>query len=261
MNISWLKLDVNIFNDSKIKIIRKYPDGNSLIVLWIGLLCLAMKSDKTGYIYITDGIPYTTQDLANEFDIEIKTVEMGLGLFKNFNMIDVIEGGIIEVINFKKHQNIEYIENQREKNRIKQQRYRDKQRNQLLPSNETVKNHIRIEQNRTDKIRLDKNNKEQLEKNNIIKEIIDYLNLKANKRLSYKNKKHNDFIIARLNDGFNLADFKTVIDIKCEQWVNDKIMNRYLRPETLFGTKFEGYLNEKTLEKSKYNDKDFEVII
>ena len=114
MQLNWLKLDVNILNDSKIKIIRKYPDGDKIIVLWIGLLCLAMKSNDTGYVYITSGIPYTVRDLSVEFDIEEKTVELGLELLRRFNMIDIIGGDIIEIINFEKHQSLDKIEKMKE---------------------------------------------------------------------------------------------------------------------------------------------------
>ncbi len=51
-------------------------------------------------------------------------------------------------------------------------------------------------------------------------------------------------IIARLNEGFNAEDFATVIRVKCGQWLHDPHMRPYLRPITLFGTKFESYLNE-----------------
>ena len=82
--------------------------------------------------------------------------------------------------------------------------------------------------------------------------IIDYLNFKAGtkyKSTSENNKKH---IRARLNDGFIPDDFKVVIDNMTSKWLNDEKMSRYLRPETLFGNKFESYLNEiprKTIPK------------
>jgi uncharacterized phage protein (TIGR02220 family) len=74
-------------------------------------------------------------------------------------------------------------------------------------------------------------------------EIISYLNLKAKtnyKDSSSKTKKH---ITARWNEGYQLQDFYTVIDKKCFDWLNTE-QAIYLRPETLFGTKFEGYLNQ-----------------
>jgi uncharacterized phage protein (TIGR02220 family) len=51
-------------------------------------------------------------------------------------------------------------------------------------------------------------------------------------------------VSARLNEGFTVQDFKTVIDNKVSSWFGNKDMEKFLRPETLFGTKFEGYLNE-----------------
>ena len=79
-----------------------------------------------------------------------------------------------------------------------------------------------------------------------IKTIISYLNEKTEKNFKDTTKKTQELIRARLSEGFTLDDFKKVIDIKAIQWRLDPKMNLYLRPETLFGLKFEGYLNEKT---------------
>ena len=76
------------------------------------------------------------------------------------------------------------------------------------------------------------------------REIIDYLNLKTSSNYKYTTKKTKDLIKARLNEGFTVNDFKQVIDNKTAEWLNTEMQN-YLRPETLFSTKFEGYLNQK----------------
>jgi uncharacterized phage protein (TIGR02220 family) len=76
-------------------------------------------------------------------------------------------------------------------------------------------------------------------------EIISYLNQKTNSSYKHTSKKTRDLIKARLKEGFTVNDFKTVIDKKSNEWISDIKMNRYLRPETLFGTKFESYLNQK----------------
>jgi uncharacterized phage protein (TIGR02220 family) len=78
----------------------------------------------------------------------------------------------------------------------------------------------------------------------ITKDIIAYLNDKADKRFKPTSQKTKKLIQARLNDKFELDDFKRVIDNKVASWKNDSKMNAFLRPETLFGTKFESYLNE-----------------
>ena len=75
-------------------------------------------------------------------------------------------------------------------------------------------------------------------------EIINYLNRKTGKRFTLRQKASISHINARWNEGHTLADFKTVIDNKSLSWLNDSKMARYLRPETLFNTKFESYLNE-----------------
>ena len=82
----------------------------------------------------------------------------------------------------------------------------------------------------------------------IYKEIINYLNLKTNSNYKYTTNKTQKLIQARINEGFNLEDFKKVIDKKTREWLKDKKMNMYLRPETLFGTKFESYLNSPDKE-------------
>ncbi|WP_144513664.1 conserved phage C-terminal domain-containing protein [Bacillus mycoides] len=84
-------------------------------------------------------------------------------------------------------------------------------------------------------------------------DIISYLNEKAGKSFKHKTAKTRTLINARFKDGFTIEDFKQVIDIKTAQWLTDSNMNQYLRPETLFGTKFEGYLNEKGANKNVGN--------
>lgn len=82
------------------------------------------------------------------------------------------------------------------------------------------------------------------------KDVIDYLNLKAGTSFRSTSKDTQKHIRARFDEGYTLEDFKRVIDVKVSQWgreprPGEKDMRGYLRPNTLFGTKFEGYLQEK----------------
>ena len=77
----------------------------------------------------------------------------------------------------------------------------------------------------------------------IYSRIIDRLNQSANKNYRSNTSKTIQLIEARLKEGFTEEDFYKVINKKCDEWLNDNCMNKYLRPETLFGTKFESYLN------------------
>lgn len=79
----------------------------------------------------------------------------------------------------------------------------------------------------------------------ISEQVVDYLNAKTGKSFKHTSKVTRSKINARLEEGFTLDDFKKVIDIKTSEWLNDANMQLYLRPETLFGNKFEGYLNQK----------------
>ena len=78
--------------------------------------------------------------------------------------------------------------------------------------------------------------------------IIEYLNKRTGSSYRASSKKTKDLIRARFNEGFIEEDFYKVIDNKTADWISDNHMSKFLRPETLFGTKFESYLNQKARE-------------
>jgi len=90
------------------------------------------------------------------------------------------------------------------------------------------------------------------------KEIISYLNEVTKSKFKYSSKATQSKINARLNEGYILDDFIAVIDKKWVEWQNTDF-EKYMCPETLFGTKFEKYLNQKTKSKSK-NDEQWELL-
>lgn len=105
-----------------------------------------------------------------------------------------------------------------------------------------------------------------------IVDIVDYLNAKTDANYKLGTKKTNQLIQARLREGFTVEDFKKVIDLKTAEWLDDPHMSTYLRPETLFGNKFESYLNQKpqanplfekrrgqTSIKQTLNEEDFDL--
>lgn len=117
-------------------------------------------------------------------------------------------------------------------------------------------NSINVDNNEQSKVKESKG-KESKGKESIKKEtnhaladasavIIDFLNMMAGTAYKPSTAKTKRLINARLNEGFTIDDFKTVITKKCDEWLHSD-MEKYLRPETLFGTKFEGYLNQSTV--------------
>ena len=100
----------------------------------------------------------------------------------------------------------------------------------------------------------DRLGKDSIEKNahtDEIKEIISYLNEKTGSKYRPNTDATKKHINARLDEGFTVDDFKTVINIKTDEWLGDKDMQKFLRPQTLFGTKFESYLNQPVPSKKK----------
>lgn len=136
MKLSFIKLDIDIMNDAKIKILRKMPAGNDMLVMWIGILCLAMKSGKPGVLEVGDGIPFDDEMLSVELDIEINTVRLALKTFIKLKMIDVFEDGSLYLTNFEKHQKLDKIKLTQEKTRIRVAKHRENQR--LLSCNGDV---------------------------------------------------------------------------------------------------------------------------
>lgn len=78
-------------------------------------------------------------------------------------------------------------------------------------------------------------------------EVLNFLNLTCKTNYSLKTKKTISLISARAKEGFGVDDFKKVITTKFKEWGSDQKMKQYLRPETLFGTKFESYLNQSSV--------------
>lgn len=99
-----------------------------------------------------------------------------------------------------------------------------------------------------------KNGSAKAEPKAIHKEVIDYLNDKIGARYKASSDVSKRLIDARVKEGYKLDDFKQVIDNKVATWGQDQKMSKYLRPQTLFGTKFESYLNERAPSVPAHSD-------
>ena len=123
--------------------------------------------------------------------------------------------------------------------------------------NKQITHHLTIEQQtNNNQITTNKNDKNVKNVKNerikdIVEKVIDYLNHSVGKHYKPGSKNCQKYITARLNEGYKLEDFQRVIDIKCKEWLNSEKMTTYLRPETLFGTKFESYLQQALKDEHK----------
>lgn len=243
-DVKWIKITTDVFDDEKILLIESLPDAYSIIVVWFKLLCLAGKQNNSG-VFMMGQIAYTEEMLATIFRMNLNTVKLALQTFEQFGMVEIIDG-VITIPNWNKHQTLDAYEKKKERDRIYQQERRAAQRALVQKSSDSQtiqSSDVAVSEEDKEKDKDKDKDKE------IYIYIVDYLNQKAGTNYKPSSKKTQTCIHARLAEGFTVDDFKTVIDKKCDDWLDDQKMEQYLRPETLFGTKFEGYLNAKTTKK------------
>lgn len=134
-DLKWIKITTDIFDDEKILLIENLPDGDSLIVIWFKLLCLAGKQNNDGIFIMNNRIPYTIEMLATIFRRNKNVVTLALGIFEEYGMIEVVDG-TITIPNWEKHQNVTGMDKIREQNKERQARFKAKQKQNLLPAPE-----------------------------------------------------------------------------------------------------------------------------
>ena len=125
MEIKWIKLDVTLFANRKIKQLRTLPDGDSLVVIWLQLMCLAGAVNDNGRVYFTEDMPYSEEMLATAFDEPLARVQTAMKLFRQFGMIGTSDE-VICITNWEKYQASDRMADIREYNRLAQQKHRKK---------------------------------------------------------------------------------------------------------------------------------------
>lgn len=186
-----------------------------------------------------DGFFYNTvKNMQDDTTLSKDQQLEAIKVLKGLDLIDQTNRGLPRTRHFKVNQNEEVIK-------------RILSANKSAGNPTTVKRETR--QPEGDKSAINNNkdnntNKNTKEKEDIYipySEIIDYLNEKANTKYKDSTQKTRELIKHRWKEGFTLDDFKAVIDNKTKHWLGSSEYAQYLRPVTLFGTKFESYLNQK----------------
>lgn len=246
--VKWIKLMVDLFDDEKIIMIDQIPGADTLMIVWFKLLCFAGKQNNGG-VFTVAGVPHNAETLAAAFRRKPATVQRALDVFAQFGMIEIVDG-VITITNWEKHQNIDGMDKIREQNRIRKQRQRgnlqvEELRDSNCPAKKTPSSAPTPppEPPKPD------------EDFDTVSAIVAYLNEKAGTNYRTSGERTRSLIRARLADGFTENAFRTVIDHKCAEWLSDPKMRGFLRPETLFGTKFESYLNAASLRPAPENTK------
>lgn len=242
-DVKWIKLATGLPDNRKIKQIRKLPQGDTIALMWVFMMCLAGDTNDDGMVYFMPEIPYTDEMLADQFDIDVNTIRLGLATFQRFGMIEIVDD-IICLSSWEKWQAVDKLSEMREKTRQRVAKHREKQRLSAGNAGGNVTCNVTVTPGNA--VDIDKEKEEETDKKKeIYIQVVSYLNEKAGTKYKASSSKTKTLVNARIRDGYDLEDFKTVIDKKCAEWLGTDY-EKFLRPETLFGTKFEGYLNQKT---------------
>ena len=233
----WLKLNDNFFEDDTIVWLEEQENGKDYVIFYLKLLLKSLKEEGTLVRYVGERLmPYDTNSLAKLTNTPIDTVRVAMQLFIEFGLVKQMDAGELYLTQIDEMIGTE-TDSARRVRKHRAINNANKEIKMLQCNDDVTKSNIEID------IELEK----ELEKDNNVeqipfKEVIEYLNEKANRqyRNVESNKKH---IRARFNEGYTLEDFKTVIDTKVSEWFNTK-WEKYLQPSTLFGNKFDQYLNE-----------------
>lgn len=232
--VKWIKIVTDIFDNRKIKQIEALPEGDTIIVIWFKILCLAGIINDNGNIYITKEIPYTNETLATQFNRPLTTIQLAMRTFQNFGMIEIVDD-ILKVSNWENYQNVEGLEKIKEQTRQRVAKHREKQKLMLSDkcnvtsnvtltlSNDIDKNRIEIDKNRIDNIIVVYEQEIGLATPTIVELLNSYLDsltedmiIKAIQIASMNNKKNVAYIRGILNSWINKG-YKVLADIQEEK--------------------------------------------
>lgn len=132
-DIQWIKIAVDIFDNRKIRQIESMPEGESVLLIWLKLICLAGSVNDGGNIYLTKEIPYTNEMLATHFNKPLSTIKLALTTFQHFGMIEIIND-VIQLSNWGKYQDTNRLAEIREQNRLRKQAQREREKEGKLLS-------------------------------------------------------------------------------------------------------------------------------
>lgn len=214
-DVKWIKITTDMFDNRKIKHLRRLPDGNNIVLIWVMLLTMAGRCNSGGMIFLTENIPYTPKMLADELDFEENTVRLALEALERLGMV-VMSNGCFTIAGWSEHQNIDGMDKIRESKRLAQARWRAKQKALPPAVDSTVDSTVDGERISVDDAEEEREEEREEEKE---RDKIDYKGIVAAfnsicvsfpsvKALSDARKKA---IKARLNT-YSLDDFKTLFE-------------------------------------------------
>lgn len=135
--VKWIKLTTDMFDNRKIRHLRRLPDGNNIVLIWVMLLTMAGRCNAGGMIFLTENIPYTPKMLADELGFEENTVILALNALENLDMI-LTDSGFFSIAGWNEYQNIDGMDRIKEQNRLRKQAQREREKAMLCDGHVTV---------------------------------------------------------------------------------------------------------------------------
>ena len=261
----WLKVDKKFFDNLFIKRLKNMPGGYTMTVIYIRLMLESLEDDCI--LYYEGYFDSLVQELALKLDVSEDDINMTVAYFTKCGLIQIDDDGHATLSQAKAM--VESETNWAKYKREQRKNSQDLPKLENVQNKKTISNSCPTEIEKENRVNSKSNN---LYLDNILsgnpdynfptwleetaikdlektkhKELwipIAYLNQVANKRYKFVDKTKR-LLLARFKEGYTLDDFKQVIDIKTAEWKDSPEFSKYLRPETLFGSKFDGYLNQK----------------
>ena len=250
----YLKLKDNFFDSEEIKILESMENGYKYSNILLKMYLKSIKRD--GLLVVNKKKPYSAEMIGTVTGHNTNDVKQALVLFEQLGLLETLSNGAIYMLDIQNF--IGKSTTEADRKRAFRKSIDDKKTElfnksmSLISMDSKSMGHLSDKSTPEIEIEIDK----EIEIDNIYSrvdsttydEIISYLNEKTGKHYQASNKNTRKLINARLNEKFTIEDFKKVIDNKVSDWTGD--MEKFLRPQTLFGTKFEGYLNENKKSSS-----------
>ena len=150
--VQWIRLYTSFFDNRKIRMIRRQPEGDSIVLFYLYLLTTAGKCNAGGELFFSEKKRYNDFILSQEFDCPIEFVKKAMDYLTAMNMVERDEEHF-RIVDWEEHQNAEGLEKIRESSRRSSQKYREKQKREkaLAEGDVTVTSRDAIEENREEK--------------------------------------------------------------------------------------------------------------
>lgn len=167
--VKWIKLTTDMFDNRKIKHLRKLPAGNDIVLIWVMLLTMAGRCNSGGMIYLTENIPYTPKMLADELGFEENVVIMALKALEELSMI-TMDSAYLTIPGWEEYQSVDGLERIREQTRKRVQKHREKQKQLECNVTETDGNAIEREEDKEKDTDKEKENTKESSPGNAIED-------------------------------------------------------------------------------------------